>query len=94
MLEGRSRLVADATGGRSCGGSLEGGAHSQADHWHVPKRNLLTNLLVLLEAGQLRIPRRLGEAGPLVRDLSSVGCRIGLGVFAWEPRARGSMTIW
>jgi hypothetical protein len=36
---------------------------------------LLTNLLVLLEAGELKIPRRLGEAGALVRELSAVEMR-------------------
>jgi hypothetical protein len=38
-------------------------AHGHGDQWHVPKRDLLTNLLVLMEAGELRIPRRLGVAG-------------------------------
>jgi hypothetical protein len=50
-------------------------AHSQGDHWHVPKRDLLNNLLVLLEAGELRIPRKLAEAGALVRELSAVEMR-------------------
>jgi hypothetical protein len=36
---------------------------------------LLTNLLVLLEAGELRIPRKLAEAGALVRALSAVEMR-------------------
>jgi hypothetical protein len=36
---------------------------------------LLTNLLVLLEAGELRIPRKLREAGALVRELSAVEMR-------------------
>jgi hypothetical protein len=50
-------------------------AHSQGDNWHVPKRDLLMNLLVLLESGELRIPRRLAEAGALVRELSAVEMR-------------------
>jgi hypothetical protein len=92
MLDGRSRLVADATGvGAPVVDLLKAAhlpcsltpvtitsgdrAHSQGDHWHVPKRDLLTNLLVLLEAGQLRIPRKLGEAGALVRELSAVKMR-------------------
>jgi hypothetical protein len=92
MLEGRSRLVADATGvGAPVVDLLKAArlpcsltpvtitsgdqAHAQGDHWHVPKRDLLTNLLVLLEAGELRIPRKLGEAGALVRELSAVEMR-------------------
>jgi hypothetical protein len=103
MLEGRSRLVADATGvgapvvdllkaaHLSCSltpVTITSGdhAHSQGEHWNVPKRDLLTNLLVLLEAGELRIPRRLGEAGALIRELSSVEMRHrpggGLGIGA------------
>ena len=50
-------------------------ASSQGDQWNVPKRDLLMNLLVMLEAGELRIPRRLGEAGALVRELSAVEMR-------------------
>ena len=59
MLEGRSRLVADATGvGAPVVDLLKAAhlpcsltpvtitsgdrAHSQGDHWHVPKRDLLT----------------------------------------------------
>ena len=50
-------------------------AHSNGEHWHVPKKDLLTSVLVLLEAGELKIPRRLGEAGTLVRELSEVEVR-------------------
>jgi hypothetical protein len=92
MQEGRSRLVADATGvGAPVVDLLKAArlpcsltpvtitsgdrAHAQGDHWHVPKRDLLTNLLVLLDAGELRIPRKLGEAGAPVRELSAVETR-------------------
>jgi hypothetical protein len=92
MLDGRCRLVADATGvGAPVVDLLRAAhlpcsltpvtitsgdrAHSQGDHWHVPKRDLLNNLLVLLEAGELRIPRKLTEAGALVRELSAVEMR-------------------
>jgi hypothetical protein len=70
-------------------------AQSSGEHWHIPKRDLLTNLLVLLEAGELRIPRRLREAGALIRELNGVEVRIGQeGRWEWERRARGNMTIW
>ena len=91
-LEGRSRLVADATGvGAPVVDLLKAAhlpcsltpvtitsgdrAHSNGEHWHVPKRELLMNLLVLLEAGELKIPRRLGEAATLVRELSAMELR-------------------
>jgi hypothetical protein len=50
-------------------------AHSYGENWHVPKTDLLTNLLVMLETGELTIPRRLGEAAALVRELSEVEVR-------------------
>ena len=92
LLQGRSRVVVDATG---VGGpvvdllkaarldcpltvvTITSGerAHSSGENWHVPKQDLLTNLLVLLEAGELRIPRRLREAGALIRELNHVEVR-------------------
>ena len=92
MLEGRSRLVADATGVGAPVVDLLRASHlpcslmpvtitsgdrarSQGDHWHVPKRDLLMNLLVLLEAGDLKIPRQLAQAGALLRELSAVEMR-------------------
>jgi hypothetical protein len=65
MLDGRCRLVGDATGvGAPVVDLLKAArlpcsltpvtitsgdrAHSQGEHWHVPKRDLLTNLLVLM----------------------------------------------
>ena len=50
-------------------------AHAAGEHWHVPKKDLLTGLLVLLESGELRIPRNVAEAGTLVRELSEVEVR-------------------
>jgi hypothetical protein len=50
-------------------------AHSNGEHWHVPKQELMTNLLVLLEAGELSIPKRLPELWTLVRELSAVEMR-------------------
>jgi hypothetical protein len=52
-----------------------GRAHSLSEHWYVPKRDLLSNLLVLLEAGTLRIPRRLSGAAALARELAGVEVR-------------------
>ena len=92
LLEGRSRLVADATGVGApvvdllkaarlpctiTAVSITSGDHAtcHGDHWSVPKRDLLTNLLVLLESGELRIPRRLPESATLVRELSEVEMR-------------------
>jgi hypothetical protein len=92
LLEGRSRLVADATGvGAPVVDLLKAAhlpcsltpvtitsgdrAHSNGEHWHVPKQELMTNLLVLLEAGELSIPKRLPELWTLVRELSAVEMR-------------------
>jgi hypothetical protein len=50
-------------------------AHNSGDRWHVPKRDLLTNLLVLLEARELKIPRGLADAGTLVRELGEMEMR-------------------
>ena len=92
LLQGRSRVVADATGvGAPVIDQIRAArldcpvtavtitpgdrAHSSGEHWHVPKRDLLTNLLVLLEAGDLRIPRKLREAAALIRELNHVEVR-------------------
>lgn len=40
--------------------------------WNVPKRDLLGEVQVLLEGHELRIGRRLKEAGALVRELTDV----------------------
>jgi hypothetical protein len=47
--------------------------------WNVPKRDLMTGLLVLLERRELRIALRLKEAGPLVRELTDVRMTAGSG---------------
>ncbi len=92
LLDGRSRLVADATGvGAPVVDLLKAAhlpcsltpvtitsgdrAHSNGEHWHVPKQDLMTNVLVLLEAGELSIPKRLPELWTLVRELSAVEIR-------------------
>lgn len=47
-------------------------AHGSDSEWHVPKKDLLTGLLVLLEEGQLKIPRDLKEARTLLKELSEI----------------------
>ena len=60
-------------------------AHGRGEEWHVPKRDLMTGLLVLLEDGRLKIHRKLEEAGELVRELLDIrlnqtsGGRMGMG---------------
>ena len=47
--------------------------------WHVPKRDLMAGLQVLLEKGELKIARRMKETGPLVRELTDVRLTAGSG---------------
>jgi hypothetical protein len=47
-------------------------AHGQGERWHVPRGDLLAGLEVLLEAGELKICKRLREAERLVRELESM----------------------
>jgi hypothetical protein len=49
--------------------------HGRGEEWHVPKRDLLTGLVVLLERKQLRIPRGLKETATLVRELMDIDVR-------------------
>jgi hypothetical protein len=49
-------------------------AHGQGERWCVPRGDLLAGLEVLLEAGDLKISRRLREAERLVRELESMRC--------------------
>jgi hypothetical protein len=53
-------------------GGENASAGSVAGKWNVPKQDLLTGLQVLLEQGDLRIARRLREAGSLARELGDV----------------------
>ncbi len=57
--------LAHASGGS---GSAVGGA----PRWSVPKRDLMTGLEVLLERGELKIARGLGEKTALVRELGDM----------------------
>ncbi len=47
-------------------------AHGNGERWHVPRGDLLAGLEVLLEAGELKICRRLKEAARLVRELEAM----------------------
>jgi hypothetical protein len=42
------------------------------ERWNVPKRDLIAGVQLSLEKGELRIARRMQEAGALVRELVSV----------------------
>jgi hypothetical protein len=43
--------------------------HGQGERWQVPRGDLLAGIEVLLEAGELKICRRMKEAERLVREL-------------------------
>jgi len=59
--------------------------HETGGMWHVPKKDLLAGVQVLLEQGRLRVPRGMAETGALVKELVDVqishrrggGVRIG-----------------
>ena len=42
------------------------------EHWNVPRTDLLAGLQVLLENGELKISKKMAEAGTLVRELMSM----------------------
>ena len=60
-------------------------AHGRGEEWHVPKKDLMTGLLVLLEDGRLKIHRKLSESAALVRELMDIrlnptsGGRVAMG---------------
>ncbi len=60
-------------------------AHGRGEDWHVPKRDLLASVQVLLEDGRLKIQKTLSEAAALVRELTDirihqrVGGRVSMG---------------
>jgi hypothetical protein len=59
--------------------------HETGAMWHVPKKDLLAGVQVLLERGKLRVARGMAETGALVKELVGVqfsqrglgGVRIG-----------------
>jgi hypothetical protein len=54
-------------------------AHGGGEEWHVPKKDLMSGLQVLLEEGQLGIHRKLSESAALMRELTSIRLRPGNG---------------
>ena len=69
MLRG-ARLGVTVTAVTITGGAA---AHGVGENWSVPKRDLMAGLVVLLEQGQLKIPRGLRESASLMRELSNWG---------------------
>ena len=53
--------------------------HGRGEDWHVPKKDLLSGVRVLLEEGQLKIHRELDEAATLVRELTEIRVRQAAG---------------
>ena len=66
--------MVDATG---VGAPVVERARGSGERWQVPRKDLLPGLEVLLETGELRISKRLAEAGRLVKELTSI--RFGRG---------------
>jgi len=62
---------------RGVGAPVVERARSSGERWQVPRKDLLAGLEVLLETGELRISKRLAEAGRLVKELTSI--RFGRG---------------
>lgn len=60
-----------------CPVTITGGAreHAAGVGWNVPKKDLMAEVQVLLEKGELRIAKRLKEAGALLRELINVKFR-------------------
>jgi len=54
-------------------------AHGRGEEWHVPKKDLMAGLQVLLEDGRLKIHRNLRESATLVRELTDVRLNPGAG---------------
>ncbi len=50
-------------------------AHGFGEDWHVPKKDLLSGVRVLLEEGRLKIHRGLSESATLVRELTDIRVR-------------------
>ena len=76
-------------------------AHGGGERWQVPRKDLLAGLEVLLETGELKIAKRLAEAGRLARELTSIRFSTGesgehddlamaTGLACWRARLGGS----
>jgi hypothetical protein len=71
-----SRLGCEVSAVNITGGERE---TRSGNVWNVPKRDLMAGVQVLLEQHELKIARRLTEAGPLMRELTSVRMTAGSG---------------
>ena len=60
--------------------TITGGERETCDngYWRVPKRDLITGLLVLLQRGELDICGHLPEAKTLVKELGSMRIKVSL----------------
>jgi hypothetical protein len=80
-----------------CPVTITGGARESqvGASWNVPKRDLLTGVQVLLEQGDLKIARKLRQAGALMQELMDVNVRQTIRAgFGRERMGAASMTIW
>jgi hypothetical protein len=61
-------------GGRTTSVTITGGenAHGSDERWSVPKKDLLSGLEVLMEAGDLSVSRHLQHAGSLLKELAAM----------------------
>jgi hypothetical protein len=72
-------------------------AHGRSEEWHVPRKDLLTGLEVMLENGELKVSQRLREAEQLARELTCLrrtrsdggehdDLAMALGLACWRAR--------
>ena len=67
-------LRSSGLGGRLTTVTITSGetAQGEGERWRVPRGDLLAGLEVLLEAGELKVSKRLREAERLVRELEAM----------------------
>lgn len=71
MLQ-RANLGRQITAVTITSGDRQSSRSGEGDSMNVPKRDLISGLLVALEKGELRISKNINEAGTLVRELMDV----------------------
>ena len=91
-------LRAAGLAGRLTAVTITGGerSHGRSEEWHVPRKELLAGVEVLLDSRELRISGRLAETERLVRELTSLRLRgesgehddlaIALGLACWRAK--------
>jgi hypothetical protein len=58
--------------------------------WHVPQRDLVTGLRVMLEKDELGLSRKVAGAGALMKELADMGARVtGRGQVSFGARREG-----